>query len=54
MSIVNVVTKTSRVVGASYKILATLILGYYLIKDTIRRERNGRTPFSDGRGSRPK
>lgn len=42
MSIVNIVMKISKVVVASYRILATSIIGYYLIKETIRRERNGR------------
>lgn len=48
MSIANVVTMTSKVVVASYRILATSILGYYLIKETIRRERDGRKHHSGG------
>ena len=48
MPIANVVTTTSKVVIASYRILATSILGYYLIKETIRREKDGRKHPSDG------
>lgn len=48
MPVTNVVMTTSKVVAASYRILATLILGYHLIKETIRRERNGRKHHSDG------
>ena len=48
MSITNVVVTTSKVVVASYRILATSILGYYLIKETIRMERDGRKHHSDG------
>ena len=48
MPITNVVMATSKVAIASYRILATLILGYYLIKETIRRERDGRKHHSDG------
>ena len=48
MPIANVVTTTSKVVVASYRILATSILGYYLIKETIRREKDGRKHPSDG------
>ena len=48
MPIANVVMTTSKVVVASYRILATSILGYYLIKETIRRERDGRKHQSDG------
>jgi hypothetical protein len=54
MPIVNVVVTTSRVVTASYKILVTVILSYYLIKETIRREKDGRAHPSDGRGPRAK
>lgn len=42
MPIANVVMTTSKVVVASYRILATSILGYYLIKETLCREKNGR------------
>jgi len=42
MPIASAVITASRVVLASYRILATSILGYYLIKETIRRERNER------------
>lgn len=42
MPIVGVVLKTSKVVVAGYRILTTTILGYYLIKETIRRERQNR------------
>lgn len=31
--------KASKVVTAGYRILATSILGYYLIKETVRKER---------------
>lgn len=48
MSIANVAITTSKVVVASYRILATSILGYYLIKETIRREKDGRKYNSDG------
>lgn len=48
MSIANVVMTTSKVVVASYRILATSILGYYLIKETIRREKYGRKNNFDG------
>ena len=41
MPIANVVMTTSKVVVASYRILATSILGYYLIKETVRREKDG-------------
>lgn len=47
MQIANVMTTISKVVVASYRILATLILSYYLIKETIRRERYGRKHSSD-------
>lgn len=47
MPVVNVVVTASKVVTASYRILATLILGYYLVKETIRRERDGRKHSSD-------
>lgn len=53
MPIANVVVTTSRVVVASYQILATSILAYYLIKETIRKERHGRKRASDGRGLSP-
>lgn len=42
MPFASVVITTSRVVLATYRILATSILGYYLIKETIRRERSGK------------
>jgi hypothetical protein len=48
MPIANVVMTTSKVVIASYRILVTSILGYYLIKETIRREKYGRKHHSDG------
>ena len=48
MPIADVVVTTSKVVVASYRILATSILGYYLIKETIRRERDGRKHHYDG------
>lgn len=48
MPIANVVMTTSKVVVASYRILATSILGYYLIKETVRRERDGRKHASTG------
>lgn len=48
MPITNVVMMTSKVVVASYRILATVILGYYLIKETIRREKDGRKHHPDG------
>lgn len=49
MPIANVVMTTSKVVVASYRILATSILGYYLIKETVRREKDGRKHTVDGR-----
>ena len=45
MLIANVVMMISKIVVASYRILATSILGYYLIKETIRRERWTKTSF---------
>lgn len=48
MSIANVMMTTSKVVVAGYRILATSILGYYLIKETIRREKYGRKKHFDG------
>lgn len=48
MPITNVVMTTSKVVVAIYRILATSILGYYLIKETVRREKDGRKHPSDG------
>lgn len=51
MPIADVVVTISKVVVASYRILATSILGYYLIKETVRRERDGRSPSAErGRG----
>jgi hypothetical protein len=41
MSIVTNVATAAKVVTSSYKILATLIFSYFLIKETIRRERDG-------------
>ncbi len=50
MSIVKIVTTVSRITVAGYRILATSILGYYLVKETIRREiRSGRKHTGDGR-----
>lgn len=48
MPIANVVMTTAKIVVASYRILATSILGYYLIKETIRREKYGRKKHFDG------
>ena len=48
MPIANVVMTASKVVTASYRILVTSLLGYYLIKETIRREKYGRKHRSDG------
>ena len=48
MPVANVVMTTSKVVIASYRILAASVLGYYLIKETIRKERDGRKHHSDG------
>ena len=48
MPIANVVMTTSKVAVASYRILATSILGYYLIKETVRRERYERKHHPDG------
>lgn len=42
MHILNLVVVASKLIAATYKILTTLILSYYLIKDTVYRERNGR------------
>lgn len=47
MSLTNVVMAASKVVTASYRILATTIMGYYLIKETVYRERKHRKPASD-------
>jgi len=47
MSIIDIAIKTSKVVVASYRTLTTLILGYYLIKETIRREKDGRKHHYD-------
>lgn len=54
MPITRVVMTTAKVVVASYRILFTLVLGYYLITDTIRKERYGRALHPDRRGPRPK
>ena len=54
MPIANVVMTTSKVVVASYRILATSILGYYLIKETVRMEKDGRKHPSIGGSPRPK
>ena len=35
------ITRIAMMVKAGYQILATLILGYYLVKGTILRERYG-------------
>lgn len=48
MSLTRSVLTVAKIVGASYRILATTILGYYLIKETIRKERNGRKYPRDG------
>lgn len=48
MPIVTKAIAISKIVVASYRILATSILGYYLIKETVRRERDGRKHHSDG------
>ena len=45
MSITDVIMTISKVVVASYRILVTSILGYYLIKGIIRRERWTKTSF---------
>jgi hypothetical protein len=37
MSIVSIVYTTSKVVVGSYRILATVIMGYFLIRDSIHR-----------------
>ena len=42
MHILNLVVVASKLIAAAYKILTTLILSYYLVKDTVYRERNGR------------
>ena len=42
MPILNLVVVAAKLITATYKILTTLILSYYLIKDTVYRERNGR------------
>lgn len=54
MPFTNVVMTASKVVTASYRILATSILGYYLIKETIRREKDGRKHHSHGSSLSPK
>jgi hypothetical protein len=45
MPIINVVMTASKVVVAGYRILATSILCYYLVKETIRREKDGRKHY---------
>lgn len=42
MPILNLIVVAAKLITASYKILTTLILSYYLIKDTVYKERNGR------------
>lgn len=42
MSILNLIVVASKLITATYKILTTLILSYYLVKDTVYKERNGR------------
>ena len=42
MHIINLVVAASKLIAAAYKILTTLILSYYLVKDTVYKERNGR------------
>lgn len=53
MPLANVAKTTitvARTVHAGYKILATIVLGYYLIKETIQRERYGRKSAGSSRG----
>lgn len=57
MPLANVAKTTitvARTVHAGYKILATIVLGYYLIKETIQRERYGRKSAGSSRGSSAK
>ncbi len=53
MPIANVVTTISKVVVDSYRILATSILGYYLIKEMIHRGKDGRKHPSNGGSHSP-
>ena len=43
MSIVSIVYTTSKVVVGSYRILATVIMGYFLIRDSIQKAKHGQT-----------
>ena len=54
MPFVSVVMATSQVVRASFQILSNSILGYYLIRDTVRREKDGRAPPPSSRAPRTK
>jgi len=51
MQVSNIVVSVSRTVVAGYRILATLVLGYYLVKETVRREKHGRKRTTDGGSS---
>lgn len=42
MPIVNVVMTTAKIVTSSYRILATVILGYFLVRDSVKRHRKYR------------
>ena len=53
MSLPRAVITASKVAVASYRILATSILAFYLIRETVRREKDGRKYAGDGRGPRP-
>jgi hypothetical protein len=54
-SIVRVAVATSKVVVATYRILATLVMGYYLIAETLRGrgKKDGRVRAGTGRGIGP-
>ena len=48
MSMTYAVVNLSKAVIAGYKILATSILAYYLVKDTRERRRREKTPSKRG------
>lgn len=52
MRVVQAVNSAAQVVVSTYRIIATVILGYYLIRETFRKERDGRVSADHGRGPR--
>lgn len=54
MSITHVAISVSKIVVATYRILATSVMGYYLVKELIIRRKDGRVHARDGRGPSPK